>query len=57
MKGLSREQHPKESEDMGQQTLEVQHESTSTAGRAVQPVLYVALAIVLGAVGGLCWTT
>lgn len=42
---------------MGQQMLEVQHESTRTAGRAVQPVLYVALAIVLGAVGGLCWTT
>ncbi len=42
---------------MGQQTLEVQHKSISMAGRAVQPVLYVALAIVLGAVGGLCWTT
>ena len=42
---------------MGRQPLEVQHESTNTAGRAVHPVLYVALAVVLGAVGGLCWTT
>ncbi len=57
MKGLPREQHLKESKGMGQQMLEVQDESTSTAGRAVQPVLYVALAIVLGTVGGLCWTT
>ncbi len=42
---------------MGQQKLEVQHESMDTSGRTLHPVLYVALAVVLGAVGGLCWTT